>query len=221
METQEALESGMAARKQSKGAGKSKKARSKSQKHKKTEGKQAMDGQVMDQATDIPPTASTAPQTAPQASQSMSPAATEAAITRKPTVSHMLGEIVWIYSQSPTHKHFAIGDLEWMMMPALALEQYRVFRGDKTPVGVALWAYLSDEAEQKLDSGAGRLRPDEWKSGDNLWLVDMIAPFATPDNKQVEAMLADLIKGPFAGKKFKFHHTDPKTGKREAKEIGG
>jgi cytolysin-activating lysine-acyltransferase len=168
---------------------------------------------------DAPPTASAAP----QMQQSMSPAATQAAITRKPTVSHMLGEIVWIYSQSPTHKHFAIGDLEWMMMPALALalEQYRVFRGDKTPVGVALWAYLSDEAEKKLDQGTGRLRPDEWKSGDNLWLVDLIAPFATPDNKQVEAMLADLIKGPFQGKKFKFHQTDPATGKREAKEIGG
>lgn len=152
-------------------------------------------------------------------------AATAAAITRKLTVSHMLGEVVWVYSQSPTHKHFATvdrgGDLEWMMMPALALEQYRVFRGDKTPLGVALWAYLSDDAEKKLDAGTGRLRPDEWKSGDNLWLVDMIAPFATPDNKHVEAMLADLIQGPFAGQKFKFHQTDPATGKREVKEIGG
>jgi cytolysin-activating lysine-acyltransferase len=172
---------------------------------------------VVEIPADAPPTASTAP----QMQQSMSPTATEAAITRKPTVSHMLGEIVWVCSHSPTHKHFAIGDLEWMMMPALALEQYRVFRGDKTPVGVALWAYLSDEAEKKLDAGAGRLRPNEWKSGDNLWLVDLIAPFATPDNKQVEAMLADLIKGPFAGKKLKFHHTDPATSKRKAREIGG
>ncbi len=44
---------------------------------------------------------------------------------------------------------------------------------------------------------------------------------ATTDNNQVEAMLADLIQGPFAGQKFKFHQTDPVTGKREAKEIGG
>lgn len=66
-----------------------------------------------------------------------------------------------------------------------------------------------------------RCSAGEWKSGDNLWLVDLIAPFATPDNKHVEAMLADLIKGPFAGQKFKFHQTDPATGKREVKEIGG
>jgi hypothetical protein len=45
---------------------------------------------------------------------------------------------------------------------------------------------------------------------------------ANRENKQVEAMLADLIKGPFvAGRKFKFHQTDPATGKRETKEIGG
>ena len=37
----------------------------------------------------------------------------------KPTVAHMLGELVWILSQSPTHKHFSISDLEWLVMPAI------------------------------------------------------------------------------------------------------
>ncbi len=145
----------------------------------------------------------------------------EVAQTAKPTVSHMLGEITWLLTQSPTHKHFALADLEWLVMPPLLLEQYRVFRGDTTPVGVALWANLSPDAEAKLNAGAGRMRPDEWKSGDRLWLVDLIAPFATPDNKMVEAMMADLIQHPFKGKKFKFHKTDAATGKREVIELGG
>ncbi len=153
--------------------------------------------------------------------QTMNPQASEAVLSQKPTVSHMLGEITWIFSQSKTHRHFSIGDLEWMVMPALALEQYRVFRGDKTPVGVAIWAHLNEEAEAKLEAGIGKLRPDEWKSGDRLWLVDVIAPFATPENKQMEAMLADLIKGPFEGKRFKFHVTNAETGVREVKEIDG
>ena len=158
---------------------------------------------------------------AEQAAPAFDAGRTDAAAARKPTVSHMLGEITWLLTQSPTHKHFALADLEWLAMPPLLLEQYRVFHGDTTPVGVALWAYLSEEAEAKLNAGVGRLRPDEWKSGDRLWLVDLIAPFATPDNKMVEQMLADLMNTALKAKKFKFHKTDPATGKRDTVEIGG
>ncbi|PQA87546.1 toxin-activating lysine-acyltransferase [Hyphococcus luteus] len=144
----------------------------------------------------------------------------------KPTVSHMLGEITWLMSQSPTHKHFAIGDLEWLVMPAILLEQFRVFHGEKQPVGFALWAQFSEEAEARfkaqVEAGQGaRLRPQEWKSGDRLWLVDLVAPQATPENKLVEAMLADLVQNVFGQRKFKFHVTDPATGNRTEREIGG
>ncbi|MEM6833334.1 MAG: toxin-activating lysine-acyltransferase [Pseudomonadota bacterium] len=93
------------------------------------------------------------------------------------------------------------------------------------PVGYATWAYLSEEAEAKLiagaDSGSGaRLRPDEWKSGDRLWLVDLVTPTATPDNKVAEACLADLLQGPLKGKRVKFHRTDPETGTRDVVELG-
>jgi len=142
----------------------------------------------------------------------------------KPTVSHMLGEICWLFSQSPLHKHFSFGDAEWIFMPAMIFEQYRVFRSEKTPVGLALWAYVSEEVEKEKflnATGRARLRPDEWKSGDRLWLVEIISPFATEENKLTEVMLADLKNTVFKGKTFKFHKTDPKTGKREVVEIKG
>ncbi len=34
-------------------------------------------------------------------------------------------------------------------------------------------------------------------------------------------LLAYMITGPFKGKKFKFHHTDPATGQRKVMELGG
>ena len=49
----------------------------------------------------------------------------------------------------------------------------------------------------------------------------LTAPFATPDNKMVEAMLADLMNTVLKGQRFKFHKTDPTTGKRDTVEIGG
>lgn len=162
----------------------------------------------------------------------------------RPTVSHMLGELTWLLTQSPTHRHFALADLEWMIMPPLILEQYRVFRGDKdapfdpnqtpeqakagpqTPLGYATWALLSEEAEAKLLSGQTRLRPDEWRSGDRLWLIDLVAPFYNTQNKHMERMLTDLlgVLKPVIAKakngKIKFHKTDPATGKRDVVELG-
>lgn len=40
------------------------------------------------------------------------------------------------------------------------------------------------------------------------------------ENKMPDKM-ADLITGPFKGKKFKFHHTDPVSGERKVMELGG
>jgi cytolysin-activating lysine-acyltransferase len=131
----------------------------------------------------------------------------------------MLGEIVWLMTQSPLHKHLALVELEWMVMPPILLDQYRVFHDQGRPVGVALWAFLSEETEAKLSHSPLRLRSDEWKSGDRCWLIDLIAPFATGENKQVPVMLVDLQMTALNGPKFKFHKTDPRTGQRKVIEI--
>lgn len=61
----------------------------------------------------------------------------------------------------------------------------------------------------------------KWKSEDRLWLVELCAPFATEENKLNEAMVADLMPKVFVGKSFKMYVTDPLTGKRQVKEMGG
>jgi cytolysin-activating lysine-acyltransferase len=141
----------------------------------------------------------------------------------RPTVSHLLGEITWLLTQSPLHKALAIGDLEWLVMPALIHEQLYIFRDGDRPVGLALWAKCNEEAEAKLDRGmiepGNRLTLEEWNSGAALWLVDLVAPFADAANKQREIMMADLIAGPLAGQQFKFHETDPVTGKRTVRTV--
>ena len=124
------------------------------------------------------------------------------------TVSHVLGEITWLMSQSPLHKQMFIGDLEWFAMPAILLEQFRIFQGPQSPAGLAMWATLSDEADQRMRAGGSRLRPDEWRSGENLWLVELIAPFGGQDE-----MLADLAKNVFPGRSFRFHVATPDEGR--------
>ena len=67
-------------------------------------------------------------------------AAGTAAPKSAPTVSHLLGEITWLMTQSPLHKAMQIGDIEWLAMPALIHRQFYIFRDGDRPVGLALWA---------------------------------------------------------------------------------
>lgn len=116
------------------------------------------------------------------------------------TVSHVLGEIVWLMSQSPVHKQLFISDLEWFCMPAILLEQFRIFNGPNSPAAVAMWASVSEETEQRLLAGGNKLRPDEWNNGDRKWLIELVAPFGA-----VDEIMADLRTSVFAGSIFKFH----------------
>lgn len=169
--------------------------------------------------------------------ENMQTAARERPAGAPRTVAEALGQIVWLLSQSALHKELRIKDLEYTMMPAILHEQFRLFSIGPTPgfdgvdpevlrksgftreglqnmpLGVAIWARLSPEAEQKLERGE-KLSLDEWKSGDRVWLVELISPFANAENKLLEVMLMDLMKGPFARTAFNVHRTDPKTGVR-------
>lgn len=120
------------------------------------------------------------------------------------TVAQMLGEITWLMTQSPIHKQLFIGDLEWFAMPAVLLEQFRIFYGPNSPAAVALWATVSEETEKRLKEGAHKLRADEWQGGDRPWLIELVAPFGGQDE-----ILADLSASVFNGKPFSFHTATP------------
>lgn len=159
------------------------------------------------------------------------------------TVAEALGQVVWLLSQSPLHRELKLKELEWSFMPAILNEQFRVFRMgplpkvpgaeldfaasgftqeglEQLPLGVAIWAYVSEEAEAKLERGE-RLDGADWRSGDRLWLVEFVSPFASPGNKLSEAMMLDLMGGPFRGKTFHLHRTDPASGRRDKVQMKG
>ena len=104
-------------------------------------------------------------------------AAREPAALPAKTVSQVLGEITWLMTQSPRHKAIPLGDLEWLLMPALLLRQFRIFYSGQQPVGVALWALVDEMVAKRIDAGDNRLSAVEWKSGSNMRIVELVAPF--------------------------------------------
>ncbi|SRR5258706_427554 len=115
------------------------------------------------------------------------------------TISSVFGEIVWLMSQSPLHKQFFVSDLEWFVMTPVLLKQFRMFYAKDRPIGVVFWGFVNDEVEERLKAGTTKLRPQDWKSGDKLWVVEVIAPFGG-----AEEMVKDLKEKVFPDRKFRF-----------------
>src|SRR6185312_7879348 len=94
-----------------------------------------------------------------------------------------LAQIIMLMLQSPSHRHFSLSDLEWMVLPPLKLGQVAMAEskpdqsGSRQPLAVLFWATVSAEVDRRISSNLSapvRLRPDEWRSGDILWIADMI-----------------------------------------------
>lgn len=109
------------------------------------------------------------------------------------------------------------------MIPAIIHEQFYIFRDANRTIGFASWAYCNDAVVAKIERGLlearDHLSVQDWKSGSEIWLVDLVAPFANSANRQREIMIADLASKPLSGSIFHLHTTDPETGRRCARTI--
>jgi cytolysin-activating lysine-acyltransferase len=114
------------------------------------------------------------------------------------TIATVLGEIVWLMSQSPVHKQLPMADLEWLVMPAILLRQFRLFYHEGKPVAAVLYAFVSDEVERRIESGAPSMQPGDWKSGERAWIVQVIAPFG-----QAEAFAKETCNTALKGRDVK------------------
>jgi cytolysin-activating lysine-acyltransferase len=132
--------------------------------------------------------------------------------------AQVVGEIVGLLTQSGAHRHPFLADLEWLVGPPLALRQFRIFRDDKKPLAVALWASVSDEVEKELIAGRTRLKPNEWKSGESLWLIDLIAP-GISDGVQGK-LVAELVQRVFLDRGLKLRVFDRASGVQKVVELG-
>jgi cytolysin-activating lysine-acyltransferase len=117
------------------------------------------------------------------------------------------GEAVSVLMRSPLYKDRPIADLEWLLLPPLVHNQIviasatRKDRRFTIPVGLVLWARLSDEADQHLRQNISRqpvpLNPREWKSGEKLWIIEVLG-----DPPVVSRMLRQTQETAFKGAAF-------------------
>src|SRR5262247_4007223 len=159
----------------------------------------------------VAPPAPAKPAAAPanDANAAGAPASEEARRRAAAAVRHSLAfaQIVSILMHSPRYRHYTLGDLEWLVLPPLLTGQCSVAEakskdnGASVPVAVALWASVSAEVDSRLSENLTtpiRLRPDEWRSGDILWLIDAVG-----DRRVVSGLLKQLADNTLKGREIK------------------
>ena len=134
-------------------------------------------------------------------------------------------QVVGVLMRSPHYRRYTLGDLEWLVIPPLLAGQFRIGeakaadknQGAVMPVAVVLWASVSAEVDQKLmenEDASLQLKPEEWNSGDILWLVHAVG-----ETRFVRYVVDELTKTTLKGRQMKVRARDP-AGKSKIHILG-
>jgi len=58
--------------------------------------------------------------------------------------------------------------------PSIKLNQYKKFYDNNQLVGFVNWAYIHDLVEKRFKQ-TGKIKSNEWNSGSNLWLIEIVS----------------------------------------------
>lgn len=116
----------------------------------------------------------------------------------------ILGPVMWLYARDPMKKYMFVGDIDWAILPPIVLDQCRLYTKGGLPYAFVTWAVVSQAVAERLRSSQPKIAPHEWKSGEEVWIIDAVAPFG-----QLEETLKELRENTFAGKKVSALLPDP------------
>ena len=129
-----------------------------------------------------------------------------------------------VLMRSPHYKDYKLADLEWLVIPPLMTGQFRIgeakpdTQGPSLPVAVVFWASVSPDVDRRLMEAKGpapRLKPEEWKSGDIIWLVH-----AAGETRFVRSVIDRLMKTTFKEREIKVLASD-RDGNAKVHVLGG
>lgn len=93
------------------------------------------------------------------------------------TFASTMGQAVWLMTMSEAHKELPIRIVEERIAPALLLRQFKLYSKGNQPVAFLVWASVSDEVKERIENGEKKLDVKEWRSGNNIVILDCVSPF--------------------------------------------
>ena len=107
-------------------------------------------------------------------------------IEARANIQQTYGQIVLAMSSVPRYRNLMLSDLSHLVVEPLINDRIAIAKAKSAgviePPAIAIWASVSDEVDARISEQAKagvfpvRLKSGEWRSGDIVWLLDVIAP---------------------------------------------
>jgi cytolysin-activating lysine-acyltransferase len=135
--------------------------------------------------------------------QNKSPELQKQAAEVRNRIHSAVGQVVLALTVVPRYRHQSIADLQSLVLEPLMRDRIAIAtpagaEGADNPggalAGIAFWATVSDAVDAKIreqikgGSFPIRLKPEEWTSGEHVWLLDVVAP----SQKMASSVLANF-----------------------------
>lgn len=128
---------------------------------------------------------------------------------RQDRYAQTFANIVAVLMRDPNFRNLRLADLEWLVLPPVMAGQFKLGhaatqqeQGILVPMAVAVWARVSAVVDKGLSENLDKhvhLRPDQWASGDILWLMAVAG-----DPRVVPLFLKQLAETEFKDKEVKW-----------------
>ena len=115
-------------------------------------------------------------------------------------IQHMIGGVILLSQYSPLHRRYVMTEWQQRIMPAFELNQFCYYEdAQKRPVAFCNWAFLSEQNRDELLSGEREIEQQDWRSGQHIFIPEMIAPFG--HGREVVQDLRRRVFLPWKGQK--------------------
>jgi len=99
-------------------------------------------------------------------------------------------EIINLFKNFNKYSKTSVKELKDYLQPCLQLNQYKTFYKNNKIVGFVLWAYLHDLVQKRFKK-SGKIKANEWNSGKNVWIVDILC---LENTKQIMSWVINYFK---------------------------
>ena len=83
-------------------------------------------------------------------------------------------ELINLFKKFDRYKDKPDNQLEYYLQPSIKLNQCKKFYENDELVGFVNWAYIHDLVEKRFKQ-TGKIKFNEWNSGNNLWLIEIVS----------------------------------------------
>ena len=83
-------------------------------------------------------------------------------------------DVINLFKKFDCYKDKSDNALQNSLRPSIKLNQYKKFYHNNELVGFVNWAYIHDLVQKRFKQ-TGNIKPNEWNSGNNLWLIEIVS----------------------------------------------